>query len=77
MKKRFQGPYTVVRKIDSVNHGVNARKRRRKTQGCHVKKKEGIYVDRQSQPILTIKNKNGRDRKNDVGEGNKAEYPLS
>ena len=37
IKKRFQGPYTVVRKIDSINYGVNTLERRKKTQVCHVK----------------------------------------
>ena len=34
--ERFQGPYTVAHKTDSINYEINAPERRKKTQVCHV-----------------------------------------
>ena len=36
MKERFQGLYTVARKIDSINYELNAPRRRKKIPMCHV-----------------------------------------
>ena len=46
MKKRFQGPYAVSRKIDGINYRVNtAKRRRKKTQVGHMKKKKGALYE--------------------------------
>ena len=40
LSERFQGPYTVARKTDSINYKVNIAERRKKTQVYYVKKKK-------------------------------------
>ena len=36
LSERFRGPYTVARKIKSMNYKVNTPERKKKTQVCHM-----------------------------------------